>query len=517
MVTSKLIKFYSIALLTSTALLVAGCNSTTTSNSDTQARAETRSNTGNSQRAEDSSKLLKLVTTASQMTFFESSSGADGFEFSLMKNFADKQGYKVEVILANSEADVFKALSNGHADIALTARPTHSSRSQQFKQSQAYMEVTTQLIYRHGSGKPKTFEQLEGKRIVVADLEHFHEKYDFLKAQHPQMYWEFSDKSIDELLQEVNNGKIDYTLISSHEYLKKRSLYTRTRAAFDLYYPEAISLHVAHTAGEQLLDEIDHYLDQSFSDGSLEDLKERFFGHADDINPLGSNTFFRRVNNRLPHYIDLIEQVAIDYDMDWRLLAAIAYQESHWNPNAKSPTGVRGMMMLTQETAEYVGIRNRLDTAQSLVGGAIYFNNMLRRLPEDIQQPDRTWFALAAYNVGLGHIFDARKITEFQGGNPDRWTDVQKYLPLLEKKDWYQFTKHGFARGSEPVSYVQNIRQFHELLEWRFPSQAAELEQIQISVKAFDDVIKEASANDENGDEKDPRLSASTSLLQQFL
>ena len=169
----------------------------------------------------------------------------------------------------------------------------------------------------------------------------------------------------------------------------------------------------------------------------------------------------------LPHYQALIQQVAGEYQVDWHLLAAMAYQESHWNPNAESPTGVRGMMMLTIPTAAELGVKNRLDTAESLRGGARYLKNIKRRLPQRIADPDRTWLALAAYNIGMGHLEDARVITQRQGGNPDRWQDVAERLPLLQQTKHYQGTRHGYARGVEAATYVQNIRLYHSILQWQ--------------------------------------------------
>jgi len=127
---------------------------------------------------------------------------------------------------------------------------------------------------------------------------------------------------------------------------------------------------------------------------------------------------------------------------------------------------VRGLMMLTQNTARHVGIKNRLDPEQSILGGARYFKQVLKKIPERIPQPDRTWLALAAYNVGFGHLEDARKITEINDGDPDKWIDVKKNLPLLSRKKWYKKTRHGYARGYEPVKYVENIRKYYELLVW---------------------------------------------------
>ncbi|MEH6635710.1 MAG: transglycosylase SLT domain-containing protein, partial [Halioglobus sp.] len=147
--------------------------------------------------------------------------------------------------------------------------------------------------------------------------------------------------------------------------------------------------------------------------------------------------------------------------------AAIAYQESHWNPQAESPTGVRGMMMLTLPTAKEMAVSDRLDAGQSLRGGARYLKNIRRRLPDDITEPDRTWLALAAYNIGLGHLEDARVITDRQGGDPDLWLEVMERLPLLQKSKYFQNVRYGYARGLEAATYVQNIRHYYSILQWQ--------------------------------------------------
>lgn len=150
--------------------------------------------------------------------------------------------------------------------------------------------------------------------------------------------------------------------------------------------------------------------------------------------------------------------------MDWHLLAAIAYQESHWNPNAKSPTGVRGLMMLTLPTAREMGVTDRVDPRQSLEGGTKYFLQTRSRIPDDITEPNRTWLALAAYNIGMGHLEDARVLTERAGKNPDRWKDIKEFLPLLQKKKYFSTVRHGYARGQEPVDYVKNVRHYTMVL-----------------------------------------------------
>ena len=185
-------------------------------------------------------------------------------------------------------------------------------------------------------------------------------------------------------------------------------------------------------------------------------------------------TFFHHTKNRLPKLIPIFKQAAATHELDWRLIAAISYQESHWNPKAVSPTGVRGLMMLTQNTAKQLGIKNRRDPVQSTEGGARYFVRMKGKIPDRITEPDRSWLALAAYNIGYGHLEDARVITERKGGNPDRWADIRDSLPLLEKKEWYKKTRYGYARGREAALYVRNIRNYYDLLNWKFKTEPSQ-------------------------------------------
>jgi membrane-bound lytic murein transglycosylase F len=111
-------------------------------------------------------------------------------------------------------------------------------------------------------------------------------------------------------------------------------------------------------------------------------------------------------------------------------------------------------------------VTNRLDAEQNIRGGAIYLEKLIKRVPERILEPDRTWLALAAYNVGFGHMEDARVLTQKSGGDPDKWAEVKKYLPLLIKKQHYRQTRYGFARGDVAVKYVDNIRRYYDTLKW---------------------------------------------------
>ena len=206
------------------------------------------------------------------------------------------------------------------------------------------------------------------------------------------------------------------------------------------------------------------FFGQVHHNGTLLALDDKYYGHVEQFNYVETRTFIKAVSTKLPKYQALFEKYA--QEIDWRLLAAISYQESHWRPDARSHTGVRGMMMLTLTTAKQMGIKSRLDAEQSIRGGAKYFKRMINKMPDRIPSPDRMWFALASYNVGFGHLNDARIITQQQGGDPDRWVEVKTRLPLLQQKKYYKKTKYGYARGKEPVHYVENIRRYYNTLTW---------------------------------------------------
>ena len=175
--------------------------------------------------------------------------------------------------------------------------------------------------------------------------------------------------------------------------------------------------------------------------------------------------FYHHIETRLPKYRQQFENVARAYEISWTLLAAQAYQESRWDRYAVSPTGVRGIMMLTRDTASSLGIQNREDPTNSIEGGARYFQSLEKRLPRHVGKADRTWIALAAYNVGMGHVKDAQRLARRMGKNPHSWNDLKTMLPLLAQKPYYETLQYGYARGWEPVRYVKRIRAYYALLE----------------------------------------------------
>ena len=237
-------------------------------------------------------------------------------------------------------------------------------------------------------------------------------------------------------------------------------------AGLEIGEPAPVVWYLPQSADDGVsLDLVNQFIQQAHQNGDIAKLKRQYFGRYEHVSRVGSLTFQRKIAADLPPWQPLIQRVALEYQMDWQLLAAMAYQESHWSPKAQSPTGVRGMMMLTRITAQDMGVQDRTDAQQSLRGGARFFKDLLRRLPPDIEEPDRTSMALAAYNIGMGHLEDARIMTQQAGNDPHLWPDVRAQLPLLQHPEFFPMTKFGFAEGPQAVTYVDNIRHYEGMLK----------------------------------------------------
>ncbi len=415
---------------------------------------------------------LKIATRNSPTTYYLDRDGKSGFEYALAGLLAEDLGVDLKVQAAFTLNGLFEILNRGEADLSAAGLTLTKQRASLFPHSSPYNKLRPQVIYVAGSNRPRHAGQLPGRKLVVlADSSHV-EKLRWLQQEElSELQWtEVASADTMELLEMLDTGEAELAIIDSNEFEAQRSLHPRLKIAFNLV-PEQEQDMVWYFAPGVDNTRLQAYINQFFlrlqKDGTLEHLREKHFRHNEGFSRMNSHTFNRNMRTTLPQYKKLIQQIAQEYQLEWQLLAAVAYQESHWNPKATSPTGVRGLMMLTLPTAKEVGVTDRLDPAQSLRGGSRYLKDLKRRLPKNIHHPDRIWFALAAYNIGLGHLEDARVITQRQGGDPNRWQDVQERLPLLQKSSHYQDTRYGYARGMEAVTYVQNIRHYQNILNWQ--------------------------------------------------
>ncbi|MFN3579249.1 MAG: membrane-bound lytic murein transglycosylase MltF [Pseudomonas sp.] len=411
---------------------------------------------------------LRVVTRNTPTTYYQDRHGSTGLEYELSKRFAESLGLNLDVRTIDTLDELYGQLaSEDGPDIGAAGVTINPQRADQVKFSTPYLEVTPQVVYRRGNRQPRSLEDLYDQRIMVLKGSTLADQLRGLQAEHPDLVFEESDNvEVVDLLRLVNDNEIDHAVVYSNELSVNQAFYPAVRVGFDLSDPRPMAWALPGDEDDSLKAAVDDFFAGIRADGTLDQLIERFYGHADVLDYVGARGFARHMQARLPRYETLFRQAGDQYGLDWRLLAAMGYQESLWDPDAVSFTGVRGLMMLTLPTAKFVGVTNRVDPKQSIFGGARYLIWVRDQLPTDIPEPDRTWFAMAAYNVGIGHLDDARNLTRMNGRDPNRWIDVKDHLPLLSKKEWYSKTRYGYARGAEPVHYVQNIRRYHEILQW---------------------------------------------------
>ncbi|MHB8744740.1 MAG: membrane-bound lytic murein transglycosylase MltF [Sulfuricaulis sp.] len=407
---------------------------------------------------------LVVLTRTSPTTYYDTPDGPAGFEYDLVKSFADYLGVKPRFVIAEKFTDIIPRLIKGDADMAAAGIAVTDAQSRLVRFGPPYQQVRQQVVYRLGTDRPANVQDLIGRQIEVQDGTSYTERLNELKQQYPELKWTGVDKEPEDLLQNVWEGLLELTIADSNIVEINKQYYPELQVAFDIQEPESLAWAFPLSQDQSLYNAAVKFMDKSSASGELGQLIDRYYGPASRSNFINLSVFKIRIRSRLPQYQLLFEKAGKDSDLDWRLLAAIAYQESFWDPTATSPTGVRGMMMLTDETANQLGILDRLDAAQSIEGGTHYFQNLIERLPPEITEPDRTWMALAAYNIGINHLEDARIITQKQGHDPNRWNDVKKYLPLLADSAWYSKTKNGYARGQEPVVFVNNVRAYYDVL-----------------------------------------------------
>ena len=407
---------------------------------------------------------VNVGTLFGPTNYYSTADGFAGFEYELAKKYADSLKVELRIVPSYSIDELFIKLNTGEVDVLAAGLSITAKRLQRFRFAPSYETISQKLVFKQGNVRPRKVEDLTGKLMVVSGSSYV-ENLEQLQKTHSGLKWqETAEFDSEELLNKVLAGEIDYTVIDSNNLAINRSYYPEISIGFSIDQPERLAWMVSKNSHDDILASLIEFFGKVHHDGTLLALDDKYYGHIEKFNYVETRTFIKAVASTLPKFQALFEKYA--QEIDWRLLAAISYQESHWNPVARSYTGVRGMMMLTLATAKQMGIKSRLDTEQSIQGGAKYFKRMIAKMPDRIPSPDRIWFALASYNIGFGHLNDARIITQQQGGDPDRWVEVKTRLPLLQQKKYYKKTKYGYARGEEPVKYVENIRRYYDTLSW---------------------------------------------------
>ncbi|GEN28681.1 membrane-bound lytic murein transglycosylase F [Halovibrio variabilis] len=426
--------------------------------------------------------FITVHTRNTPTTYYEGRHGPTGFEYELMHRFADYLGVSLNLDASHHPESVLPAVRE-NGDIGAAALPLLPG-TPGIHYTRPIIQMQPLVVYRRGLNGIQAAGDLVGLELATLSEAGTGEALRDLQRQYPELSWKESHElEVAELLSRVEDGTLDAAVIFEHQFRLNRLFFPNVERGFTLGDPLSMAWALPSGRGLGLLEAANRFLRDLHESGTLDRLVSRYFGHDDYLEYVGTRTFLEHLDERLHRYTDLFKQSAKETGFDWQLLAAVGYQESHWDPEAVSPTGVRGLMMLTNPTASEMGISNRRDAAQSIDGGARYLRSIKDRLPDSITGDDRLYMAMASYNVGLGHLYDARKIAEMRGGDPDSWADVRVALPLLQQREWHSQTRHGYARGGEPVIYVRNIRRYYEMIQYveRSRQQFFQLEQTPVN------------------------------------
>lgn len=393
-----------------------------------------------------------------------------GFEYDILSEIETNLGVNVLPFAVRNLDDLYQALEVGAVDMAITGT---SNPSDLWQKSLPYFVTSLGIVQK----KQQRFDPEAALVAGILDPAAHALPAKALTSLYPNIEIQYEPGRLSaELMTLVDIGTLDLVLLDERDFQLQQTVFPDLEFTPVDSPSKEISILFRSTHDSSIRSRVDDAIRHIQDTGLMVQMIDRHFGHSNEFDFVDNRTFERHIESRLPSYIEWFIEHAQNNQLDWRLLASVAYQESHWRPNAVSPTGVRGIMMVTQATAKDMGITNRSDPQQSIDAGARYLRSLINRVPEQITEPDRTWFALASYNVGAGHVEDARKIAEIEDGNPNIWIDVRQNLPKLALKSYYPWTTYGYARGNEPVVYVGNIRQYYEKMKKAFPEEGDAIE-----------------------------------------
>ncbi|MDP3210499.1 membrane-bound lytic murein transglycosylase MltF [Methylotenera sp.] len=431
-------------------------------------------------------KEIVFVTHNGPSTYYLNNDNQPaGIEYDLASLFVKTYfpDHEVRFLLVNSISDVIPSLLKGKAHIAAANLSVTHLRQHLVIFSTPYQETQQQLIFNNEvNKKPKDISDIFDKKISVPEGTSYEEHLAALQKKHSLLKWHSAKRTNTEsLLEEVADGLLDFTVADSHLAALMQNYHPNLDVAMPIGTADKIAWAMSKNSDPQLIAKINTFFSKIKEDGTLRNLLDRYYGHNKRLNSLDVTTFLKRTNSLLPKYIHLFKQAQDITGIDWRLLAAVSYRESHWDTYNTSPTNVRGLMMLTESTADLMGVTDRLDPKQSIPAGAKYLLKLIDTVPERIPEPDRTYMALASYNIGYAHVEDARVLAKRLGLNPDSWADVKKTLVLLKNPEYYTTLKYGYASGGAPVIFVESVRSYQRILEKHQPSHNPELDKFRIA------------------------------------
>lgn len=413
-------------------------------------------------------KQLDVVILNSPTVYYMGPQKERGFEYELISEYAKEIGVDLNLTIVYSTNEALQKSRDGIGDITVSSISKTQEREKEFEFGPQYYTTQELLVCNNSLYKKGTFPRdvndLAGLNIVVAKDSNYETTLSRLSSDVTDLGFEATTKySTEQLLELTNQKKIDCTVADSNIFIINQRYYPELLRSLVLSDKKKLAW-IIRKGDNSLKESLYEWLNSYEHSGKMSELREFYYSYLEIFDYYDTKVFYKRLRNRLPKYKKYFLDAEEKYNIPWVLLAALSYQESHWNPRAKSYTGVRGMMMLTQTTAKQVGVKNRLSARESIYGGAKYLYMLEQNFPKEVKGKNRWAFTLAAYNVGMGHIHDAQKLARKLNKDPYSWSEIKKVLPLLSQKKYYKSLKHGYARGEEPVRYVNSIQHYLDMI-----------------------------------------------------
>ena len=407
--------------------------------------------------------MIRMITANTATSYYTYRDAPMGFEYDLAKAFADYLGVTLEVIVPEWDT-MFEQLNSGQGDFVAAGITITESRERMALFSDPYMSVQQKFIHHKLKFDIKNIEQLAGRTVHVRKGTSYQERLEEIRDLGIDVDIQLlEDVPTEEIIRMVAKKQIKFTIADSNIALLNRRYYPDIKIGLPIQEEEYLAWAVKKD-NKALRDRINDFLEMAEETGLLGKLYEKYYGNVEIFDYFDLKKFHERIKTRLPKYKKIIKTEAKKYGFDWRFIAAVVYQESHFNARAQSGTGVRGLMQVTQATARQMGIKNRMDPKQSVKAGVKFLNLMFKRFDDMPDPHQKRRFALAAYNVGYGHVRDAQQIALQQGLDINKWRSLKKTLPMLSKQEYFTQTRHGYARGQEPVRYVERILTYYDIL-----------------------------------------------------
>ncbi|MFO7581318.1 membrane-bound lytic murein transglycosylase MltF [Guyparkeria sp.] len=411
--------------------------------------------------------VLRVATLIEPSLYIPDSYRPQGLEYDLSHRFADRLGVDVEFVVVATIDAAYEALEENRADLAAAGLQIDPERQQHFRYGPPYLTVSRKLLHATDQVAPETLADLSGKTVALpagsATL-HWLERERQRDRRLNIDIREESDKLA--ILQGIRTGEIEYAVTLSHIALLTHKLSDDVAIGPTVGPPVSLAWAFSRQADDSLFRVAQQFFGDTRSDLQLKALVDRHYAQFERLDESLSRRFLSDLHDKATPYLKTFRQAGERYRIDWRLLAAVGYQESKWQPDAVSHQGAYGLMQITLPTARGLGLSDPSDPVSNIMSGAKYIAQLRQQVPESATEPDRTYLALAAYNVGIGHLSDALQLTRAQGGSPEQWNDVRERLPQLSDPAIYRDMRYGYARGRETVNYVENIRAFHDLMIW---------------------------------------------------